>query len=86
VTVIRVSAWQVQCDRCLEFDEGAEGGKWHYSSPEEARDAALSVGWTMADDGRLLCEMCVDYGETLPELRCTCPAGRGTNPGCPVCP
>lgn len=87
MSIVAKRSYLVECDTCGAFDESGEtGGPWHYDSAEEAGKATGSVGWAVAPDGRLRCPWCVEQGQELPPLRCTCPAGRGTNPGCPVCP
>jgi hypothetical protein len=87
MTVVAAQMWSVQCDRCLGWNESGEtGANWYYPSVEAAQEAVIDSGGMVAEDGRILCEECVSDGRRLDALRCTCPAGRGTNPGCPVCP
>jgi hypothetical protein len=87
MTLVAKQSYHAKCDLCGEIDNSSEtGSPWYYDDPQEALKLIGESGWFVAPDGRLICPWCVEKGSTLPRLRCTCPAGRGTNPGCPVCP
>jgi hypothetical protein len=80
-------AYNAECDLCHEVDDSSEtGAPWYYDDPKEALKLLAAQGWFVEPGGRLVCPYCLEKGSTLPRRRCTCPAGRGTNPGCPVCP